>query len=268
VPPTISLSDYVGAIRVATDLIGPPLVAPASVTKAAPHWTDVAQSVADQGLERWTWGLSAFGRPIVVRAARALLERILPVWQAGVTAGGADIKTYLDNIARGFDPSPRRLHDDIASWLRSPTQELADALAEATQGERLDLFDAIGNEEFQELWEQEPWMFVLTAAYAAAMTVYDDDAQLARAVGSVAISARRALAPSLGDEAVIETWRVIAAADYDQLIPVIQDGLRRIRADHGHEVMPAIHSPSSDTASGSVASVPSGGMPGREETSW
>jgi len=40
----------------------------------------------------------------------------------------------------------------------------------------------------------------------------------------------------------------------------------RVGRDHGHEVIAEIQSRISETASGSTSAVPSGGMPGRDET--
>jgi hypothetical protein len=210
-----TLAEYLAAVRTPSDLAKPPPADLAGVAKPDWHWANVAETAADQALERWAWALTQFGRPVVVRAARSMLGHMLPVWDAAAAKPGPGITTCLENIERGFDPSPQRLHDDIQGWLDAASDARdarAAALSEATQGERLDLFDAIGNEEFKDLWGQDPWMFVLTGAYAAAMTVYDTEDQVARALGNVAVSCRLATAPTVKAAAAIGTWRALSAA--------------------------------------------------------
>jgi hypothetical protein len=206
------LADYLGALRAASDLLKPPSIEPPIFEEPEWHWSGVAETPVDQGLEKWTWGLTRFGHVVVVRAALAMLDEMLPVWDAAVQRGSPGIKTSLENIERDFDPSPRKLRDDIQSWLADPTDERLDALCDAIQGDRLDLFDAIGNDEFKAIWNDDPWMFVLTGAYAAAMSVYEDEGNLPRAIGNVAVSCRLALAPTAKAAAGIQTWRAAAGA--------------------------------------------------------
>jgi hypothetical protein len=206
------VTHYVSAVKSAADLKKAlPLARPLK-TDDDWHWEDVALTDADRDLERWAWGLTRFGRPAVARAAAAMLEKTLPIWNKAAKARGPGIDTCLENIERGFDPSPQRLHGEIRAWLDAPTKAKVAAIRNATDGDRLDLFDAIGNEEFREVWKRDAWMFALTAAYAAAMTVYDDEDELPRAIGNVAVSCRLALAPTSKAKAAIDTWRAVTAA--------------------------------------------------------
>jgi hypothetical protein len=91
-----ALADYLGAVRAAADLMKQPAAKGSFKPDRAWHWEDVAESPADQALEKWSWGLTRFGRPVVVRAAGAMLAEMLPVWKAAakVPPQGMDTKSH------------------------------------------------------------------------------------------------------------------------------------------------------------------------------
>lgn len=199
---------YLDLVQSSADLRSPPPIAPAVPEQAWWSWRGVAEDDVDRGLERWAWGLTAWGREVAVTAALGVLEIAVPLWERAVAAGDPDAQTFAENVAQGADPSPAALHARIQAWEREPSAAAAQALLADDQGDHLDLFDHIGNEEFRPYW-RDPWMFALTAVYAAALLPGDEEAELPRLLGNVALSGRRALAPD--PEAATATFLRMAA---------------------------------------------------------
>jgi hypothetical protein len=184
---------YLDLVQTSADLRAPPPEAPPTPEQPWWSWRAVAEDDVDRGLERWAWGLTAWGREVAVTAALGVLEAVVPLWERAVAAGDPDATTFAENVAKGFDPSPSGLHERLLAWERAPTADAAAALLADEQGSHLDLFDQLGNAELRPYW-RDPWMFALTAVYAAALLPGDEEEQLPRLLGNVALSGRRALA--------------------------------------------------------------------------
>ena len=198
---------YLDLVQTSADLCSPPPIAPAVPEQPWWSWRDVVEDEIDRGLERWAWGLTAWGREAAVTAALGVLEVVVPFWERAVVTGDSDALVFADNVAKGFDPSPSVLHARTLEWERAPSATAGASLLADVQGEHLDLFDHIGNEEFRPYW-CHPWMFALTAGYAAALLPGEEEARLPSLLGNVALSGRRALAPD--PEAATRTFQRMA----------------------------------------------------------
>lgn len=204
---------YVDAVGSSADLLAPPPPSHPVREQAWWSWKDVVDDELDLGLEIWAWGLSAFGREAAARAAVAVCEHLAPIWVAAVATAGSSPSEIEANAETGAEPSIIGLATALRRWTEQPTREGAAALFADVQRGHLDFFDHVGSPELRERWD-ESWMFVLTATYAAAMIPGDDEDQFPRHLGNVLVSARKALAPTLGSEAPLAVWkRVRTCAD-------------------------------------------------------
>jgi hypothetical protein len=189
-----ALLRYVDKVRSDDDLLASPPVKPSVPEEPSWTWSDVAIDEVDRGLERWTWGITRWGRELSVTSALGALEHLMPIWDRAAAAGAPGTEAVIDNATRGFNPSPTTLHERLIAWERDPTRssEEAASLLKYDEGDHLDLFDVLGNEEFRECWG-DTWMFALSAIYAAAQLPGSDEERLPRLLGIVAVSCRRAL---------------------------------------------------------------------------
>ena len=203
---TLSLTDYCAQVQIAGDLATTPLFPIGTRPKSKWHWDNVATAEVDRALERWFWGLALYGRPVAIRAAAQMVASLFPVWDAGVTKGGAGMKAMLEALESDTHPSPGRVYEMIRAWCGAPSQQGADELERIAGGNLLTLLDQIGSKGFRRHWQEDPWMFVVTAAYAAATTVYARQKTLPMGLGIVAVSGRIALAPTLGSGAAMAVW--------------------------------------------------------------
>jgi hypothetical protein len=186
---------YLDLIARDVDLVAAPPFEPPSAEDPPWTWADVAVDRVDRGLERWAFGLTAWGREIAVTAALGALEDLMPLWERAAAARAPGADAVIENVERGFNPSPTVLHERLVAWERTPTPEAAEELLELDQGDHLDVFDVLGNEEFKACWS-DTWMFALTGVYAAALLPGEDEERLPRLLAQVAISCRRALGPT------------------------------------------------------------------------
>src|SRR4051794_13533193 len=109
-PSADDLLVYLDKVRTDADLLSaPPVESPLS---AEPWWSweGVAVDDVDRGLERWTWGLTAWGRETAVTAAVGVLEATMPIWERAVESGAPGTEATVENATRGFNPSPSTLH--------------------------------------------------------------------------------------------------------------------------------------------------------------
>lgn len=200
----MDLAEYLARPGASADLLTPPPVSAPWPPQAWWSWQGVAEDDLDRGLERWSWGIAAYGRAACVTAALAVLDAVMPIWDSALAAAAPGTESVAP-------PAPAELRGLLAAWSAAPSDAIAQQLQALQQGPHLELFDHIGNPEFKATWN-DSWMFTLLAAYAAAQLAFDAPEFAPRCLGNVVLAARRALAPRLGAAAPLAAWRLVAAA--------------------------------------------------------
>lgn len=212
-PTPLELAEYLARPGADADFLTPPPVSPPWPAQPWWSWQGVAEDDVDRGLERWTWGLAAWGRPTCVTAALAVLDAVMPIWDRALASAAQGTESV-------GPPSPTELHRLLTAWsaasgaggeASAAATTLAQQLQTLQQGPHLDLFDHIGTPEFKATWN-DSWMFSLLAVYAAAQLAFDSPEFTPRCLANVVLAARRALAPTLGAAAPLAAWRLLTAA--------------------------------------------------------
>ena len=202
------IAEYVGALSSGERLLEMP--PHPSLPEAERESWALADTLEYAGLECWAWGLEAWGRRTVVRAACSVAEVALAALERASEAPSGDLLVYLDNTANGL-PSAASQVAAARAWLANPSATSLAAVVATFDVEGLLEPDVLEQSEFDSL-RREAWAWACISALGTAALV--ENPAMHHWLSRTFVSAARGLAAE-GREpetACLLVWKAVQTA--------------------------------------------------------